>query len=243
MEKETALNILRNLYNTTSSNNVKEALETFIPTVSKEKILDFIITQICSLKETTTDKEDYSMCIASLNLLHDINQTYDEICENACRDSEPAEATETANIDVVDGNAIPPQDEDDDNNAPSGYGKYVDTCLYDATRRYFSEGVFTYSLADVFYAGIRCYRNWIESENKAIDILDKFADSVCSYKKDIDESYQKGYNEGIKHRWLPKPEQMSALRQCIDFRINLRSLYKDLENLLKHETKGKEESF
>lgn len=48
----------------------------------------------------------------------------------------------------------------DPTNAPTAYGKYVDECLTDAAKHYFSRGNDTYTLADVFYAGMLCERNY-----------------------------------------------------------------------------------
>lgn len=45
-------------------------------------------------------------------------------------------------------------------NAPVGYGKYVDECLNDAAKHFFSEGEDKYSVADLFYAGVRCGKNY-----------------------------------------------------------------------------------
>jgi len=48
-----------------------------------------------------------------------------------------------------------------ENNSPSAYGKYVDGCLNDAVDRYFSDERDSYTIADVFYAGLRCGKNYI----------------------------------------------------------------------------------
>ena len=42
----------------------------------------------------------------------------------------------------------------EETNAPIGYGKYVDKCLNDAAKHFFSEGEDKYTVADLFYAGL-----------------------------------------------------------------------------------------
>ncbi len=49
-------------------------------------------------------------------------------------------------------------------NAPTEYGKYVDECLYEASKHFFSEGEDKYSVADLFYAGVRCGKSWLEKQ-------------------------------------------------------------------------------
>lgn len=46
----------------------------------------------------------------------------------------------------------------DEANAPTEYGKYVDECLNEASKHFFSNGEDKYSVADLFYAGVRCGR-------------------------------------------------------------------------------------
>ena len=57
-------------------------------------------------------------------------------------------------------------DINDETNAPTGYGKYVDECLNDAINHFFSEGEDKYSVADLFYAGVRCGKSWIEKQDR-----------------------------------------------------------------------------
>lgn len=54
----------------------------------------------------------------------------------------------------------------DETNAPTEYGKYVDECLNDASKHFFSEGEDKYSVADLFYAGVRCGKSWFEKQLK-----------------------------------------------------------------------------
>ncbi len=62
------------------------------------------------------------------------------------------------------------EDEDsnvnDETNAPTEYGKYVDECLNEAAKHFFSDGEDTYSVADLFYAGVRCGKTWIEKQGE-----------------------------------------------------------------------------
>jgi len=51
-------------------------------------------------------------------------------------------------------------------NAPTGYGKYVDECLNKASKHFFSEGEDKYSVADLFYAGVRCGKSWLEKQGE-----------------------------------------------------------------------------
>lgn len=53
-------------------------------------------------------------------------------------------------------------DINDETNAPTEYGKYVDECLNEAAEHFFSEGEDKYSVADLFYAGVRCGKSWLE---------------------------------------------------------------------------------
>ena len=52
----------------------------------------------------------------------------------------------------------------DEANAPTGYGKYVDECLNEAAKHFFSDGEDAYSVADLFYAGVRCGKSWLEKQ-------------------------------------------------------------------------------
>ena len=57
-------------------------------------------------------------------------------------------------------------DEHIETNAPTAYGKYVDECLNEASKHFLSEGEDKYSIADLFYAGIRCGQSWLEKQGK-----------------------------------------------------------------------------
>lgn len=56
----------------------------------------------------------------------------------------------------------------EETNGPTAYGKYVDECLNEAAKHFFSEGEDKYTVADLFYAGVRCGQSWPETqaENK-----------------------------------------------------------------------------
>ena len=56
-------------------------------------------------------------------------------------------------------------DVNEETNAPTGYGKYVDECLYEAAEHFFSEGEDKYSVADLFYAGVRCGKSCLEKQD------------------------------------------------------------------------------
>lgn len=56
--------------------------------------------------------------------------------------------------------------ENEETNAPTEYGKYVDECLNESAKHFFSEGVDKYSIADLFYAGIRCEKSWLEKQGE-----------------------------------------------------------------------------
>ena len=52
----------------------------------------------------------------------------------------------------------------EETNAPTEYGKYVDECLNEASKHFFSNGEDAYSVADLFYAGVRCGKSWFEKQ-------------------------------------------------------------------------------
>lgn len=72
----------------------------------------------------------------------------------------------------------------DENNAPTAYGKYVDECLNDASKHFFSEGEDKYSVADLFYAGVRCGKSWFEKQGTLAKLSEEeqnsFAKGVLS---------------------------------------------------------------
>jgi hypothetical protein len=79
----------------------------------------------------------------------------------------------------------------EETNAPTGYGKYVDECLNEAAKHFFSEGEDTYSVADLFYAGVRCGKSWLEKQGSEPNWYHHKVDlSNCS------EEYRKAYYDG-----------------------------------------------
>ena len=52
----------------------------------------------------------------------------------------------------------------EETNAPTEYGKYVDECLNEASKHFFSNGEDAYSVADLLYAGVRCGKSWFEKQ-------------------------------------------------------------------------------
>ena len=54
----------------------------------------------------------------------------------------------------------------EETNAPTAYGKYVDECLNEAAKHFFSEGEDKYTVADLFYAGVRCGQSWFKKQGK-----------------------------------------------------------------------------
>lgn len=58
-------------------------------------------------------------------------------------------------------------------NAPTAYGKYVDECLNEASKHFFSEGEDNYTVADLFYAGIKCWQSWLEKQSEQNPIWSK----------------------------------------------------------------------
>lgn len=70
----------------------------------------------------------------------------------------------------------------DETNAPTEYGKYVDECLNEASKHFFSNGEDAYSVADLFYAGVRCGKSWFEKQ------AEQKSDSFC-------KEHCKGYQE------------------------------------------------
>ena len=56
----------------------------------------------------------------------------------------------------------------EETNVPIEYGKYIDECLNEASKHFFSEGEDTYSVADLFYAGVRCGQSWLKKQGEQI---------------------------------------------------------------------------
>ena len=101
----------------------------------------------------------------------------------------------------------------DETNAPTEYGKYVDKCLNEASKHFFSEGEDKYSVADLFYAGVKCGKAWLEKqgeqkqENPYIDFNsdDWYVSKVDGQIKNIHYNCENQKSEDEKIReWLIK---------------------------------------
>lgn len=64
----------------------------------------------------------------------------------------------------------------EETNGPTSYGKYVDECLNDAAKHFFSEGEDNYSVADLFYAGVKCGKSWLEKQGEQKQFYIRFGD-------------------------------------------------------------------
>lgn len=53
---------------------------------------------------------------------------------------------------------------------PTAYGKYIDKCLNDAAKHFFSKGEDSYSVADLFRAGVKCGQSVLEKQEKQLYI-------------------------------------------------------------------------
>lgn len=73
----------------------------------------------------------------------------------------------------------------EETNAPTEYGKYVDECLNDAAKHFFSEGEDKYSVADLFYVGVRCGQSWVEKQNEQKQLYIRFGDVPNNEKSKI----------------------------------------------------------
>lgn len=62
----------------------------------------------------------------------------------------------------------------EETNAPTEYGKYIDECLNEAAKHFFSEGEDKYSVADLFYAGVRCGESWLEKQDKQTNKINSY---------------------------------------------------------------------
>jgi len=93
----------------------------------------------------------------------------------------------------------------EETNAPTEYGKYVEECLNEASKHFFSEGEDKYSVADLFYAGVRCGKSWLEKQG-GID-LEHYEDSENEKRKFVGYGFLKckgdflSFKEG-KTYWL-----------------------------------------
>ena len=74
---------------------------------------------------------------------------------------------------------------EDEANAPVGYGKYVDEKMFEATKRYYADNLDPnrYSLADVFYEGVRTgqHLSVLDAEAHKKDVLNQTAMSIIDW--------------------------------------------------------------
>ena len=90
---------------------------------------------------------------------------------------------------------IPETQGKDTDNAPMAYGKLIDDRLNEAAKRYFSEGQDSYSLADVFYAGVMAGK-----EAQILSEKNKGQEGYMDVADSIDKSEETGKNkESICH--------------------------------------------
>lgn len=114
----------------------------------------------------------------------------------------------------------------EETNAPTGYGKYVDECLNEAAKHFFSEGEDTYSVADLFYAGVRCGKSWLEKQGEQSNInpddlvlgLIKRGVSLTSDQAAI---YRMGVEDAIKKiQGEQKPQCKTALEAINEVKMD-----------------------
>ena len=112
----------------------------------------------------------------------------------------------------------------EETNAPTEYDKYVDECLNEASKHFFSEGEDKYSVADLFYAGVRCGKSWLEKQgNKYVNI--DIESMVSSYEQRLKSQ---GAIENTPLLNLP----LAAYRHGVDNvleELNLKKLEKQCE--------------
>lgn len=80
-------------------------------------------------------------------------------------------------------------------NAPTGNGKYIDDCLNEAAKHFFSKEENKYSVADLFYAGVRCGVNVAEKQKQEgdKDIRQKYLEELLI----ADDIYQMSMNTNM----------------------------------------------
>ena len=118
-------------------------------------------------------------------------------------------------------------------NAPTGYGKYVDECLNEASKHFFSEGEDKYSVADLFYAGVRCGKSWLEKQSEQKSTWDK-EDDVMIYKllAVVELYYDRDGDDLDKQScidWLKSLKQ----RQTVEWEPKDQGRYEDIRDVLR----------
>ena len=135
-----------------------------------------------------------------------------------------------------------------DDNAPTAYGKYVDECLFEASKHFHSTGEDAYSVADLFYAGVRCGINWTEKKGQKSEWSEedekriKRVIYILSLDGRIGNEELKSILDWLKSlrpqtTWKPSDGQMNALKEACDEHWEpdgldpLYTLYQDLKKL------------
>jgi len=80
-------------------------------------------------------------------------------------------------------------DTNEETNAPTEYGKYVDECLNEASKHFFSDGEDKYSVADLFYAGVRCGKSWFEKQDDKDKLIKELGEYKVKYTQEVLENH------------------------------------------------------
>ena len=114
----------------------------------------------------------------------------------------------------------------DETNAPTEYGKYVDECLNEASKHFFSEGEDKYSVADLFYAGVRCGKSWLEKQGRyKFEHVDDNATKV--YKNEDGTHFNVSQLEKVAKKEPNPAWSLAALLKLIKSEIYGETIYGD----------------
>lgn len=115
----------------------------------------------------------------------------------------------------------------EETNAPTGYyGKYVDECLNEASKHFFSEGEDKYSVADLFYAGVRCGQSWLEKQGEQ----DNWAEELNTKIKELHKQCLEKIQEYVTPCLGKMSEEDERIRKEIINLIN--DLWKEKQGLM-----------
>ena len=107
----------------------------------------------------------------------------------------------------------------EETNAPTEYGKYVDECLNEAAKHFFSEGEDTYSVADLFYAGVRCGKSWLEKQGNKDKLIQELGEYKVKYTQEVLEKY------------MNKKDDEKLRKELIEyFRWNVKQILNNFNN-------------
>ncbi|MBO6273829.1 hypothetical protein J6O48_13815 [bacterium] len=103
----------------------------------------------------------------------------------------------------------------EETNGPTAYGKYVDECLYEAAKHFFSEGEDKYTVADLFYAGIRCVQSWLEKQAKQTHAVLGQSEVTKTGGKEQSDNVEPKFHEGD---WVVNEVAGSVyqIRNCVE---------------------------